>query len=639
MSRDFLLLLLPVLLVSCAEEEQPSIPAVRTITGRVIADHNLVPISRAFVRSGSVTANTDSSGFFSLVVPLRSEPGHLDVLRVSADRFGESRPLAAWDEPMEIRLKTAFSVSGVVVDHDGRFVPGVRVRTRGFIESQSPYLSGVLEREAVTGKDGRFKIEGISREVSSQTVTLDAGGYGTVDLPLRVIEDVNLTGVELGRLELGPAHTVRLTVLGPGGAALSGIGVEMRQVSPTGLSVETSAEGVAVFDMLAPGRYHFIANPRGLPRMAALVEVPVDAEVVEARVGPPAGHSLTVLVRDPDGAPLTGAWLSLPGFASGPVTGEDGKVMIHGLPERMIRLSVGVPSDRRSELFQGCLGPLVPAGQEVEVTLQRRATISGRAKRTDGTPAAGATVRAAGKDGWTIAGAAVGPDGKFSFHAPAGVSLRLMAVTRRKAEGRMKGPIPTPNALGVIPEVVAPAKDVEISLRTLARDLSLTVRVLDPEGAPVEGAEVAINGSNFRPFTDAGGLRRFLDLTEWKVEVMARFGRIGIDTVPPAPVELVPANQEVELRFRRAEICRGTVRLPDGTPVRWAEIRLVTEDGATCHARTDERGYFSVAALPGRPHSLSVRYESPEYYSYRAYRENLVPGPQDLEITLTLSAD
>ncbi len=626
------LLLLPIF--GCGKAEEPRVADTRTVSGRVITDHDERPIAGAVVRCGNVSATTDPSGFFSLEIPLSDQPGHLDVVSATADRFGRSSPRVVREVPIAIRLKKAFAVTGVVVDLEGQPLPGARARVRGSRVSQSPYLCVGFEREAVSGKDGRFRVGGISREISSQTLTIEVEGFGTKHLPVRIIEDVHRVSVEVGRIALGPAHSVRLSVLGPESVPMPGVRVLLRGEFEH--SVRSSEDGEAVFGQLAPGRYQFIGFPQGTPKLTVLVEVTGEDEVVEAELGPPSGSSLTIVVRDASGAPIAGADVSMAGVWV-PATGADGKTTVHGLPERAVRATVRAP--KGLDLFEGRFGPLVPVGQEVVVTLREKAKLSGRVTRADGSPAAGATLRAEIPGMGTIAGGGCGSDGNFSFHVPTDVPIRLTAFTRRAQVEPTKALIGKPLALGVIPEVTAPARDLDISLRPLAADRSLTVRVLDPAGAPVEGAEIVLNGSVGRPNTDEEGKKTCEGLMEWEVEVWARFGRLGVDAVPPAPVKLVPANQEVELRFRTAEACRGKVILPDGSAVHGAEIELLTEDGAMGHARTDAEGRFMVAALPGRPHSLSVKDTTRERYIYRAYREALVPGDDALEITLALSAD
>ncbi len=624
-----------LLCFGCGDTIEPEVSVTRTVSGRVIADDNEAPIAGAQVRCGEVTAATDPSGFFSLAILLSDQPGHLDVISATADRFGRSSPLVVREGMVVIRLKKAFAVTGVVVDLKGKPLGGVRARVRGARVSQSPYLCASFEREARSGTDGRFRVGGISRAILSQTLTLEAEGFGTKHLPVRIIEDIHRVSVEVGTIVLGPAHSVHLQVLGPKSEPMPGTRVLLSGEFEH--SVISSDDGVAVFDRLAPGRYHFIGFPRGMPRLAALVEVTGEEEMVEANLGPPSGSSLTIVVRDTSGAPIVGADVSMAWVGEIPATGADGRTTVHGLPERAVRATVRAP--KGLDLFECRFGPLVPAGQEVVVTLRERAKVSGRVTRADGSPAAGATLRAEIPGVGTVAGGRSKADGTFSFHVPRGVPIRLTAFVRKASPDRLKFTIREPEFLGVLPEVIAPAAGLELSLRPLAADRSLTVRVLDPAGAPVSGAEIMMNGSGARPNTDGEGKKTFTGLVEWEVELRARFGRLGVDAVPPAPVKLVPVNQEVELRFRTATLCRGKVLLPDGSPVQGAEIELLTEDGATTHARTDGEGRFKVAGLPGRPHSLSIRYDTRERYIYRAYREGLIPGDAALEITLALSAD
>ena len=146
-----------------------------------------------------------------------------------------------------------------------------------------------------------------------------------------------------------------------------------------------------------------------------------------------------------------------------------------------------------------------------------------------------------------------------------------------------------------------------------------------------------MNGDIRYPHTDAEGRATFTGLSAWKLTVWARFGLVTGNVVPPAPVQVVPADQEVELRFRKAKLCRWRVLLPDGSPVRGAEIRFLTADGARLYARSGKDGLFHVAMLPGQPHALRAEYEAMDRTKYRAWREGVMPGDVEREIQLELA--
>jgi hypothetical protein len=224
--------------------------------------------------------------------------------------------------------------------------------------------------------------------------------------------------------------------------------------------------------------------------------------------------------------------------------------------------------------------PVDPDATECRIVLRRAATIRGVVIDEDGKPVEKVSV-AAKRDGKTVTSALAGADGAFSLDVPPGEAFEIMYVGRgRRANGEeeLVGD-PVPARSGAI--------GVELRLRRLARDRTLRVRIVFPDGTPAAGINVSCERR--RADTGADGFVTLTGLPAKEVAVTALVRPDTPDLIGPAPVRLVPNGQEVTLSLRKSLTISGIVVMPDASGV----------TGVSVGARRDRMSYAADAAPDG----------------------------------------
>jgi len=174
-----------------------------------------------------------------------------------------------------------------------------------------------------------------------------------------------------------------------------------------------------------------------------------------------------------------------------------------------------------------------------------------------------------------------------------------------------------------------PGEAVAIDLAT-SRGGTISGRVVDGDGAPVEGAEVdalgrAIFGNPTAELreatTDAEGRFELLAVSSGPVWVRARHD----DFRDRLPIELKLAEGEhhadLEIELSRGLTLTGSVAFPDGTPVELARVQAEKDIlaggqptaadlmGASGRDETDAEGRFEIGGLSAGKFDVRVRYE------------------------------
>ncbi len=157
------------------------------------------------------------------------------------------------------------------------------------------------------------------------------------------------------------------------------------------------------------------------------------------------------------------------------------------------------------------------------------------------------------------------------------------------------------------PVRVEDGKNIEGLEVTLARGVSLTVRVSDASGAPITGAairEVATGGGpvvqdfygSLRGSTDANGEALFQDVESG--EKMLAISKQGC-SVEKRSVKLAEGVTHLDVTLKTAKTLIGIVRTPAGSPLADAEIiaRTPVQDAGSSVARSDANGNFHIESL------------------------------------------
>ena len=155
---------------------------------------------------------------------------------------------------------------------------------------------------------------------------------------------------------------------------------------------------------------------------------------------------------------------------------------------------------------------------------------------------------------------------------------------------------------------VGPGEDVDLGEILLDPGLDLGGRVRDPDGRPVEGAEVSHSAGPTVATTDAAGAFVLRHLPAGPV--LLSVGAEGFLDLDGHEAEAAPGAPAVELVLRRGALLRGTLRDGDGRPLgdRWFVVRSPPAEGAAADDRgewvdapdTQLDGTWSTRLPPGR---------------------------------------
>ena len=163
---------------------------------------------------------------------------------------------------------------------------------------------------------------------------------------------------------------------------------------------------------------------------------------------------------------------------------------------------------------------------------------------------------------------------------------------------------------------------------------TLTIRVVDPDRAPVEGAivwsrEAALPSEGVRARrTDASGVVQLAGLppSACSFEVAPGDRPFPEGWFEPAPRRVEPGGQTVTLTMRRAARITGVVRGADGFGVP-ANLVVTSPDGDVCGTAAGDDGRFAIRVPEDAgPLSLEARWATRSGIPRSAKREGVRPG-------------
>lgn len=256
-------------------------------SGRVIDAVTRQPVAGAFVWqtaddrfSWGRTAADGSFRIAAVAAPLgAAAPGYARTFRPEA-------PLSA---PISLSLKPAVTLSGQVVDNEGKPVAGAEVRA--VPTDPFPYRRGLRDlRVAWTGADGTFRLRGVpsrsmvrvkalAESFAPTTRSAGTGEPGQAPAPVRLL--------------LGPGATVTGRLLNPQGEAVAGAQVLLssRAETDAGLEAEdeeivavTGVDGRFRFERLDGGTRDLLATASGFG-VDQQIEIPDASDSLVLEVG------------------------------------------------------------------------------------------------------------------------------------------------------------------------------------------------------------------------------------------------------------------------------------------------------------------------------------------------------------------
>jgi protocatechuate 3,4-dioxygenase beta subunit len=307
---------------------------------------------------------------------------------------------------------------------------------------------------------GEFELTDLRTDLG-HVLLVRAEGFGSSYLSFPTVEQ-GASIIQLGDCRLDRAAFLEGRVRDESGKARAGVNVTLKPVlSDPRLKamgdlhgirlIETDASGRFVFRDLRPGDWVLAAQGRGLVPPENLQLRLSAGELrrgLEVRLG--LGLAIDGLVRDTDGNPLQGAWVSVSGESptrglGSMATDENGRFSLSGLSAGNFTLEVRGPGSDSATLgrFEPARLRHVQAGcAALDLRLlERTSSIRGRVFDVEGVPLPGAFV-------WQLTGGPIPPrefvltdaEGRFEVPVPPGSTLQLMARRGKplvQSEGRV----------------------------------------------------------------------------------------------------------------------------------------------------------------------------------------------------------
>jgi protocatechuate 3,4-dioxygenase beta subunit len=549
---------------------------------------------------------------------------------------------------VEIVLAGDCSLEGRVTSEEDKPVAGAQVYVMIDLESgRNPTVGNVK-----TGEDGRYEIRGL-RSGPVQIFLVQSEGFGNYpddpvsglfsgrDSELRLVPGKNVKDVSLAR-----GGTVRGVVKEKGGdVPIAGVRVELttplallggKRGATTGadgnFEITSVPKGSAILMATKDGWYQPGVSPQSVMMIlgariqggggatrdtgkGATIVVAEPGEVIERTLELARGSSVSGVVATPDGAPLSGARVSLVMEESGNwlarmfgglfptpeprLTDAQGRYELPGPPpaqKARVVARAGGFLDGKSEPF-GC--GVGEAKSGVDVKLRQGATLVGRVRDEQGKPVDGALVRwvplGEDTDPWSIkwrlkSAVPTVADAKGEF--------RIANVETGKLAVEASSPRHLPWSTTEI--VAEEAKTSEIDA-TLKLGAVIAGRVVTFDGRPKAGAVVEcdpveddtvevmmIDDGTGRATTDSSGAFRIEGLAPSKYRLAA-----SAPGAAPSEAQTVDAGgPAVTLTLAEAFSISGVVRAKGGGDVADVTVTLVERksvpdpNGGVAHERT-----------------------------------------------------
>jgi len=544
-------------------------------------------------KTGRTASTTLADGTFELRVEDTRCTYRLQVL---AEGFFPAfvDALVPGGAPIIVRLRAAPSLEGTVRSTAGRAIAGVRVRLLARTS-----FGERLEVETLSDESGRYRLSGGHLDLEhleDPLLEASAAGFAPSRVHLRDFAFALTRAPALRVLE-------RDLVLSPGNSFTGQVRDEAGAPVP-------GAE-LVVFTHAGRG---IIADPYGTTRSSGLGPT----AIATSRSGLDGSFVLEALsVRTGDG--------SSAGAASG---GEDsmGSVRVHA----------------EGFAFGGARLPWTNEGEStppIEIVLLRGATFAGRVVDSRGRPLAEATVgiQLKGSALSTIEPNGMLPDGfgDLLYWSSAQADAKGYLWVRTGADGRFRSPA-LPCAVSGRAQArfqlswrgeQADWRELELHAgeeRELG-DLTLALQrvqvpiegvVLDPDGAPVAGAEVELQDAGIRR-TDRSGSFRF----EHGLAPEEAFASLDLDVrardfVRHREVLSARPRGPLEIRLAAGQELRGTLSFEDGSPAAGAWIgfdrprqpgRAWVWSDVIGGTKSDGSGRFAFTELPAPPWVVTFR--------------------------------
>jgi hypothetical protein len=527
---------------------------------------------------------TDATGGFTFEDLQPGKAVDLAVERAGYSRAARHAVAVPPEEPVNVTLSAAVTVSGRATDRSGQPVEQARVALRAAGEA--------AEHTATTDGDGRFRLADVAPGRASLSAT--APGYGPAEIRGLTVPERGLNGVEL---VLAPEATVEGQVTGPDGAPVDGATVTAAGSAGTPATATTGGDGHYRLAGLDPDTVRVTAtHPEFAPASRQADLKPGENEVDLSFED---GFAVDGGVSDPERKPVPGAHVTLtpldkarPGLQAD--SGEDGSFSFPHVPPGSYRLS-------------GEKEGFAPAVLPSEVRVATKEITGLRLELSAGGSIAGRLIGLSDEEIARLDLSAVNPrvgrrsgrveaGKRFRFdHLPSGAWYVLASVGTdgRRATGKTT----------LDPSV----SEVSLDL-TFAGDLTLTGRAL-LGGGPAAGLTVLLSGlrSGGSTQSDSTGSFRFtgLEASTYRLTLLdpQRGLRHG-ETVE------ISADRDLVIELPTG-VVTGTAVGPEGTPLAGVAVTLepvgAGEAAPAPVTFTDSSGHFGFSGVAAGAYRLVAR--------------------------------
>jgi Carboxypeptidase regulatory-like domain len=413
--------------------------------------------------------------------PQRGEPGELP--RVMIDD----------DPPGTLRLE------GQVVDADDHGVGGATV-----VITSNP------ARSTSTEADGSFAFDGLVARPYTLIARAAKGVAGPITARLTEKSEPVV-------LRLRPAARLTVVVVGRDGKPISGATVELRGVD---VQLATTTGAPAVFAPVVPGGYQIAAWADGMAH--AFQRIQIGKGDAQARLMLSSGAPVTGRVVDDRGTGLAGAHVRFSGASDwtqqaserfdAAITGADGSFRFEAMPAGSFRFLASHPERAPGSSTLVTLDGKTPL-DGVVIALEVGAVVKGRVVDAQHQPVASARVRigvggpggpgGTGRRGRSRGGPG-GPGRMFEpprqAYSDASGAFEIRGLPRSELTAVAM------HETGASDAVDIDATSGEVNNVVLTLDVTGTIAgaVVDPDGQPVEGAQVTA-GPDFSGFGGGAG--------------------------------------------------------------------------------------------------------------------------------------
>jgi uncharacterized GH25 family protein len=564
----------------------------------------MVVMSGAGAPTEEADASTDPSGWFVVEDLARGSRYSLSVRRTGFVEASVSSVDVPRSEPVEVTLRPASRVSGMVLDPEGEPIPGAQVnlsRTRT-MEMGGNVMRMMMRVDESTDSEGRFLFE--DQEPGEISLGATASGYQEAKLDnLEIPKGEDLEGVEL---PLVAGAIVQGRVSAPDGRPA--IGASVRVVPESGGMMmmpggaPSDGSGNYRLEGLAPGSASIEATHPDYPR--AVKDLEVREGINSLDLAFEGGHEVSGAISDEAGNPVADAMARLVPVGrswGGPEarSANDGSFTMPGVQDGDYRLWA------EAEGYASSPGDVAVsvAGDPVSglvVRLKAGATIIGTIRGLEPERFSGVTVQAEGGGFGGFGGAAVDYEGNYRLEHLTPGSYTVVASLEGSGRQAQSKAVLEPGAT-----------ELRVDLE-FGRGLTLSGQAVQA-GQPIVGATVFAEGIDVSHTgwsqTDHQGRFSLDGLESGGYDVHVRNWQTGL--AYNERVELA-TSREIVLEIPTARVGGQILDASDRQPLAGVSVTLTSaeqQDAArlpTHAATTDLNGRFELASVADGSWRLSA---------------------------------